>query len=80
MKCCNYLTLLILLCLVGTANAQSLNDEKIKRLKAEAIVEIEKQYTLGQQINDMLFSFAELGFQEVETSTYLTSILEKMDS
>lgn len=77
MKCYNYLTLLILLCLVGTANAQSLNDEKIKRLKAEAIVEIEKQYTLGQQINDMLFSFAELGFQEVETSTYLTSILEK---
>ena len=77
MKLPNYLILFVLLCLVGVANAQSNNDDKIKRLKAEAILELEKQYTLGQQINDMLFSFAELGFQEVETSTYLTSILEK---
>ncbi len=73
-------TLLVLfefLCLAGIVSAQTPNEDKIKRLKAEAIAEIEKQYTLGQQINDMLFSFAELGFQEVETSTYLTSILEK---
>ena len=28
-------------------------------------------------MNDMIFSFAELGFQEVETSKYLTGILEK---
>jgi len=77
MKSPNYLLLFILLCFAGGVKAQSSNDDKIKRLKAEAIVEIEKQYTLGQQINDMLFSFAELGFQETETSTYLTSILEK---
>ena len=77
MKSSNYLLLFILLCFAGGVKAQSSNDDKIKRLKAEAIVEIEKQYTLGQQINDMLFSFAELGFQETETSTYLTSILEK---
>jgi len=52
-------------------------DERIKKIKSEATAEIEKQYALGQQINDMLFSFSELGFQEVETSNYLTSLLEK---
>lgn len=51
--------------------------EKIKRLKAEAMAEVEKQYTLAQQINDMLFSFSELGFQEYETFRYLTGLLEK---
>lgn len=28
---------------------------------------------------DKVFSFGELGFQEFETSAYLTSVLEKMD-
>lgn len=48
-----------------------------EKLKAEVAKEIEKNAVLGQQINDMLFSFAELGFQEFETQTYLTSLLEK---
>src|SRR5689334_12140067 len=30
-----------------------------------------------QEMVDMIFSFAELGFQETETSKYLTGILEK---
>ena len=47
------------------------------RLKQEAVQEVEKMAVLGQQINDMLFSFAELGFQEFETFTYLTGLLEK---
>lgn len=54
-----------------------ITEARINKLKSEAAVEVEKQYVLAQQINDMLFSFAELGFQEVETSAYLTSILEK---
>ena len=29
-----------------------------------------------QKMNDQVFSFAELGFQEFETSKYLTGILE----
>ena len=77
MKYTQLLILLAFFWLTGIANAQQSNDDKIKKLKAEAIIEIEKQYTLGQQINDMLFSFSELGFQETETSNYLTSILEK---
>jgi aminobenzoyl-glutamate utilization protein B len=65
-----------LLLLPFAAQAQS-TDEKIKRLKAEAMAQVEKQYILAQQINDMLFSFSELGFQEYETFKYLTELLEK---
>lgn len=53
------------------------DQQRIDRLKAEAAAEVEKLAPLGQQINDMLFSFAELGFQEFETLSYLTSLLEK---
>jgi aminobenzoyl-glutamate utilization protein B len=72
----------ILVFLAGSvihAAAQSVSpeDEKIRRLKAEVVAEVEKQYGLAQQINDMLFSFSELGFQEVETFRYLTELLTK---
>ncbi len=46
-------------------------------LKKEAMAEVEKRSKLVQEINDMIFSFAELGFQEFETSRYLTGVLEK---
>src|SRR3984885_10281748 len=46
-------------------------------LKAEAVAEIDKMQTLTQQMVDQVFSFSELGFQEVETSRYLTALLEK---
>lgn len=49
----------------------------IEKLKADAVAEVEKNAVLGQQINDMLFSFSELGFQEHETFKYLTTLLEK---
>ena len=70
-----YLLSFLLLAALGSS-AQSLNS-KIEKLKAEAVLEVEKNAALGQQINDMLFSFAELGFQEVETFNYLTRLLEK---
>jgi aminobenzoyl-glutamate utilization protein B len=54
-----------------------LSQSKIDKLKQEVAVEVEKNAALGQQINDMLFSFSELGFQEVETFAYLTNLLEK---
>lgn len=57
--------------------AQKPDEKKIQKLKAEAMAAVEKRYDLGQQINDMLFSFSELGFQETETQNYLTSLLEK---
>ena len=51
--------------------------QQVEKLKADAAQQVEKYATLGQQINDMLFSFSELGFQEEETQKYLTSLLEK---
>ncbi len=50
---------------------------QVEKLKADAVLEVEKNAVLGQQINDMLFSFSELGFQEFETFNYLTALLEK---
>lgn len=51
--------------------------QQVEKLKAEAVAEVERNAQLGQQINDMLFSFSELGFQEYETFNYLTALLEK---
>jgi aminobenzoyl-glutamate utilization protein B len=44
-------------------------------IKAEAVERVDTLRDLTQQINDMLFSFSELGFQEFETQRYLTEIL-----
>jgi len=46
-------------------------------LKKRAISGVEARAKLAQQINDSVFSFAELGYQEVETSRYLTALLEQ---
>jgi len=46
-------------------------------LKAQAVAGVDARAKLAQVINDSVFSFAELGFHEVETSRYLTELLEK---
>jgi aminobenzoyl-glutamate utilization protein B len=50
---------------------------KTDQLKSELIKEIDGQQKAAQEMVDMVFSFGELGFQEVETSRYLTDILRK---
>lgn len=50
---------------------------RLEKLKQEAVSGVEKRAELGQQINDMLFSFSELGFQEFESARYLTELLQK---
>ena len=45
-------------------------------LQAEAARMVGDKQKLTQEIVDSLFSFAELGFQELETQRYLTEILE----
>src|SRR5580658_5680023 len=50
---------------------------QLPALKQEATAEVDKLQTLTQQMVDEIFSFSELGFQEVETSRYVTGILEK---
>ncbi len=49
----------------------------LEQLKQEAIAGVDARSKMVQEIVDMVFSFGELGFQEVETSKYLTGILEK---
>ena len=52
-------------------------DPRVAKLKAlvDADVSSLAMYDLGQQMNDMLFSFGEIGFQEVETQRYLGKLL-----
>jgi aminobenzoyl-glutamate utilization protein B len=57
--------------------ADARTSDKVKKLKQEAIAAVEQRKDQAQQINDMLFSFSELGFQEVESFKYLTTLLEK---
>jgi len=52
-------------------------DPRLERLKADVAREIDGMATQTQQMVDMIFSFGELGFQEFETSKYLTGILEQ---
>lgn len=48
-----------------------------KDYKGQAVKNVEALKKQAQVMNDMVFSFGELGFQEFETSKYLTGILEK---
>jgi aminobenzoyl-glutamate utilization protein B len=67
-----------ILFLPGLASAQvKLTPAKIDALKTEMAKDIEGQKKFTQEMVDMIFSFGELGFQEVETSKYLTDILKK---
>jgi aminobenzoyl-glutamate utilization protein B len=52
-------------------------DPRAERLKDEAAAGVESMKDLIQQMVDSVFSFGELGFQEFETSRYLTGILKK---
>src|SRR5207237_7258992 len=45
--------------------------------KAQVVKDVEAMAKQIQVMVDTVFSFGELGFQEFETSKYLTSILEK---
>ncbi len=50
---------------------------KLEALKAEAAKEIDAKSKMIQEMVDQVFSFGELGMQEVETSKYLTGLLEQ---
>jgi len=52
-------------------------DVKLQALKQQAIAEVDGMKDLTQQMIDQVYSFGELGFQEFETSRYLTGVLRK---
>ena len=72
------LTSLIGLLLAANLPAQTparIAPARLEALKAEVVRAVDAEAALTQQIVDMLFSFGELAFQEVETSRYLTGLL-----
>jgi aminobenzoyl-glutamate utilization protein B len=53
------------------------SDEKVAALKADMAGQIDGMKKQAQVMVDTVFSFGELGFQEFETSKYLSGMLEK---
>lgn len=68
---------LLALMVAQGATAAEISAGKLKSLKAEAVAGVESRAKLAQVMNDKIFSFGELGFQEVETSAYITQVLEE---
>ena len=50
---------------------------QLSAFKQEAVRDVAARATFTQQMVDQIFSFAELGFQETETSRYLIDLLKK---
>src|SRR4029434_9852045 len=63
----------------GTAplTAQQADNARLDGYKKEAVKGVDEMAKLAQEMVDSVFSFGELGMQEVETSRYLTAQLEK---
>jgi len=72
--------LAILIFVLSTSSCVSQNIPtdltKTERLKQEVAKKIDDRAKMAQVMVDKVFSFAELGFQERETSAYLTGILK----
>src|SRR5262245_847624 len=73
---------LVMLLLSASGGAQdatrSKHDiERIEKFKAVVVDGVEARRKLAQVMNDTVFSFGELAYQEFETSKYLTGLLEK---
>jgi aminobenzoyl-glutamate utilization protein B len=61
----------------ATPAAQKPDDPRVARLKNQAGEDVDAMAAFTQQMVDQIFSFGELGFQEVETHRYLVDILKK---
>ena len=67
----------LLALLVFAASASSQTIDKTAAMKADLAGQIDGMKKLAQVMTDTVFSYGELGFQEFETSKYLTGVLEK---
>jgi aminobenzoyl-glutamate utilization protein B len=52
-------------------------DPRVERLKTEAAAAVDGMTVFTQQMVDTIFSYGELGFQEIETNRYIIDILKK---
>ena len=71
------LILATLVAALAGASASAQGPAKLPSYKAEAVKGVDEMSKLAQEMVDSVFSFGELGMQEVETSRYLTAQLEK---
>jgi aminobenzoyl-glutamate utilization protein B len=69
--------LALLLALPLTVPVHSQSPDAVQGYKAQVLKDVDAMAKQTQVMVDMVFSFGELGFQEYETSKYLTGILEK---
>src|SRR5712671_3648180 len=70
--------LLSMFAIALTASAQNqMTPERAAGIKADLAGQIETMKKQAQVMSDTVFSFGELGFQEFETTKYLTGVLEK---
>ncbi|MEO2100137.1 MAG: amidohydrolase [Flavobacteriaceae bacterium] len=66
----------VVLQVTTTVAQQKFSKRQIQRIKAETLNQVQYKHKQTQIMVDKIFSFAELGFQEYESSAYLTQILE----
>jgi aminobenzoyl-glutamate utilization protein B len=71
------LALTISLSVACAFGQQKISTDRAASLKADLAGDIDTMNKRAQVMVDSVFSFGELGFQEYETSKYLTGILEK---
>ncbi|NAY90584.1 amidohydrolase [Muricauda sp. JGD-17] len=72
------LMVMFMLSVMATITAQKKYSKKqIEKLKNEVAQIVEANHKQSQVMVDKIFSFAELGFQEVESSKYLSGILKE---
>jgi aminobenzoyl-glutamate utilization protein B len=69
--------LMMLMCAALLPAQPKVSPEREAAIKADLAGEIDKMKKQAQVMVDSVFSFGELGFQEFETSKYLSAILEK---
>ena len=67
---------LIIICLYFISSTEA-QESNLNTLKKEVVETIDGQLKKAQVMVDKVFSFSELGFQEFETSKYLTDILQE---
>jgi aminobenzoyl-glutamate utilization protein B len=51
-------------------------EARLDAFKQEAVADVESRKVFSQQMVDQIFSYGELGFQEVETTRYLADVLK----
>src|SRR5579862_5182832 len=68
---------LLFLVSIGAFAQNQVSPDRAAGMKADLVGQVDAMKKQVQVMVDSVFSFGELGFQEVETSRYLTAILEK---